>query len=64
MPELKGVQFLYGFIGILSTLLASISFIGFFLSLCIWDIDSALGTGIIFGFFFFLAFVMGHLMEK
>jgi len=64
MPKLKGIQFLYGVLGILGTLFAAIGFIGFFVSLSTWDIDSAAACGLFFAFFWFFACVMGHLMEE
>jgi len=64
MPKFSGLQFLYGTLAIISTVLASVAFVGFFFSVCMWDIESAFGTGILFGFFSFLAGVMGRLMER
>jgi len=64
MPKLKGVQFLYGILGVVSTLLAAVGFIGFAFSVGAWDIESAVVCGVVFAFFAFLAGVFGYLMEK
>ena len=64
MPNLEGVQFLYGILGVLGTLFAAIGFIGFFISLSTWDIDSAAACGLFFAFFAFFSAVMGRLMEE
>jgi hypothetical protein len=64
VPKLKGIQFLWGMLGIISTLFCAIGFIGFFVSLSSWDIDSAAACGLFFSFFAFFACVMGRLMEK
>ncbi len=64
MPNLKGVQFLYGVLGVISTLFAAIGFVGFAVGLSMWDIESAMVCGVIFSFFAFFAFLFGRLMEK
>jgi hypothetical protein len=63
MPNFKGVQFLYGMLGVVSTLLAAVGLTGFTLSMVSWDIESAIMCAIIFAFFAFLAGVFGYLME-
>jgi hypothetical protein len=64
MPNLKCLQFLYGMIGVVSTLVAAASGIGLLFSISIWDIESSMVCGLFFGFFTFLACLMARLMEE
>jgi hypothetical protein len=64
MPTFKGLQFLYGMIGVISTMVAAASGIGLLFSVSIWDIESSMVCGVFFGFFTFLACLMARLMEE
>jgi hypothetical protein len=58
------MKFLYEVIAIVSTMIAAASGIGLLFSVSIWDIESSMVCGLFFGFFTFLACLMGRLMEE